>query len=76
MAHSVQESIKPPPHLQMLLSLSNIKNGGIIGAGADLGLVSAVFKAAYLVFLKRAVANENRLNIPMYFGKAPTDMAY
>ncbi|XP_019771993.1 solute carrier family 35 member F5 isoform X3 [Dendroctonus ponderosae] len=52
----------------LLLSLSDIKQEANIPTGAVLGLVSAVFYAAYLVFLKRTVPNGNRIDIPMFFG--------
>lgn len=39
-----------------------------IPAGAFLALLSAVFYAAYLVFLRRKVDSEEKIDIPMFFG--------
>jgi solute carrier family 35 protein F5 len=39
-----------------------------IPIGAVLALVSSFFYASYLVFLRRMVENEEKMEIPMFFG--------
>ena len=40
-----------------------------IPLGTVFALVSAFFYAAYLVFLRKKVDHEDKLDIPMFFGK-------
>lgn len=49
--------------------MSDLKLEGNIPFGAMLSLVSAFLYAVYLVFLKRMVQNEDKIDIPMFFGK-------
>ncbi|XP_024942087.1 solute carrier family 35 member F5 isoform X2 [Cephus cinctus] len=54
----------------VLVGLSDlaIETGSKIPTGVILALVSAFFYAAYLVFLKRKVDHEDKMDIPMFFG--------
>ncbi|XP_067001270.1 solute carrier family 35 member F5 [Anabrus simplex] len=52
----------------VLVSLSDLSVEVKIPTGAILSLVSAVFYAAYLVFLRRKVDHEDKMDIPMFFG--------
>lgn len=54
----------------VVVSVSDLKLEGNIPFGAMLSLVSAFLYAIYLVFLKRMVQNEDKIDIPMFFGKA------
>lgn len=38
-------------------------------SGVVLSLVSAFFYAAYLVFLRRKVDHEDKMDIPLFFGR-------
>uniref|UniRef100_A0A1B6DQK8 Solute carrier family 35 member F5 n=2 Tax=Clastoptera arizonana TaxID=38151 RepID=A0A1B6DQK8_9HEMI len=52
----------------VLVCLSDINVEVKIPAGAVLSLVSAFFYASYLVFLRRKVDHEDKMDIPMFFG--------
>ena len=54
---------------QILVSISDINVEVRVPAGAILSLVSAFFYALYLVFLRRKVDHEDKMDIPMFFGK-------
>ncbi|XP_014274104.1 solute carrier family 35 member F5 [Halyomorpha halys] len=51
-----------------IVSISDSKLDLKLPLGVILSLVSAFFYASYLVFLKRMVDNEEKLEIPMFFG--------
>ncbi|PNF40267.1 Solute carrier family 35 member F5 [Cryptotermes secundus] len=52
----------------VLVSLSDLTVEVKVPAGAILALVSAFFYAAYLVFLRKKVDHEDKMDIPMFFG--------
>ncbi|KAK6624523.1 hypothetical protein RUM44_011382 [Polyplax serrata] len=52
----------------VLVCVSDFSTEKKIPTGALLALVSALFYAAYLVFLRRRVESENKIDIPMFFG--------
>ncbi|PSN47358.1 Solute carrier family 35 member F5 [Blattella germanica] len=52
----------------VLVCLSDLKIEAKVPMGAILALVSAFFYATYLVFLQRKVDNEDKMDIPMFFG--------
>jgi len=56
-------------YLQVLVGISDltIENNNM-STGIILSLVSAFFYAAYIVFLKRKVDHEDKMDIPMFFG--------
>nr|XP_050863982.1 solute carrier family 35 member F5 isoform X2 [Vespula vulgaris] len=55
--------------LFVLVGLSDLTiESSRIPTGIILALVSALFYAAYIVFLKRKVDHEDKMNIPMFFG--------
>ena len=43
--------------------------GGKVPMGAIWSLISAALYSAYLVLIKRKVENEDKMDIPMFFGK-------
>lgn len=51
------------------MSLSDLTVEVKIPTGAILALVSAFFYAAYLVFLRKKVDHEDKMDIPMFFGR-------
>ena len=53
----------------VLVSLSDRKFEAEIPVGALWALSGALLYALYLVLLRRKVDNEDKLNIPMFFGK-------
>ncbi len=53
----------------MLVSLSDRSIEPEIPVGALWALGGALLYAMYLVLLRRRVDNEDKLNIPMFFGK-------
>jgi len=56
-------------YLQVLVGLSDLTvESDSISMGVILALVSAFFYAAYIVFLKRKVDHEDKMDIPMFFG--------
>jgi solute carrier family 35 protein F5 len=56
--------------LQVVVSLSDMKmEGKTIPLGAVFALISALFYALYLVFLRKKVDHEDKLDIPMFFGE-------
>ncbi|XP_071444115.1 solute carrier family 35 member F5 [Hetaerina americana] len=52
----------------VVISLSDLKTGMKVPMGAIMALFSAFLYAAYLVFLRRKVDNEDKMDIPMFFG--------
>ena len=50
------------------LSDEDLENKSV-PSGAIWALVSALFYALYLVLVKRKVQNEDKMDIPMFFGK-------
>lgn len=52
----------------VLVSLSDVAFEVKLPTGAILALVSALFYAVYLVFLRRKVDHEDKMDIPMFFG--------
>lgn len=54
--------------MQILVSLSDLTLESHLPLGAVLSLVSALFYAAYLVFLRRKVDHEDKIDIPLFFG--------
>nr|CAD7431277.1 unnamed protein product [Timema monikensis] len=52
----------------VLVSLSDLGVEVTVPTGAILALVSAFFYAAYLVFLRRKVDHEDKMDIPLFFG--------
>lgn len=52
----------------VLVSISDINVEVRVPAGAILSLISAFFYAIYLVFLRRKVDHEDKMDIPMFFG--------
>ncbi|KAG8239108.1 hypothetical protein J437_LFUL018805 [Ladona fulva] len=52
----------------VVISLSDLKTGVRVPMGAIMALLSAFLYAAYLVFLRRKVENEDKMDIPMFFG--------
>lgn len=52
----------------VLVSLSDISIESRVPVGVFLSLVSALFYAVYLVFLRRKVDNEDKMDIPLFFG--------
>lgn len=59
----------------MVVSVSDLRLEGNIPFGAMLSLVSAFLYAIYLVFLKRMVQNEDKIDIPMFFGNTGVKLA-
>lgn len=55
--------------------MSDLRLEGNIPFGAMLSLVSAFLYAIYLVFLKRMVQNEDKIDIPMFFGNTGVKLA-
>lgn len=56
-------------YLQVLVGISDLTiESNNMSTGIILALVSAFFYAAYIVFLKRKVDHEDRMDIPMFFG--------
>lgn len=54
----------------MIVTLSDLKlEENSVPFGAVFALISAFFYACYLVFLKRKVQNEDKLDMMMFFGK-------
>jgi solute carrier family 35 protein F5 len=53
----------------VLVSLSDLTVEVKVPTGAILALVSAFFYAAYLVFLRKKVDHEDKMDIPMFFGR-------
>jgi solute carrier family 35 protein F5 len=53
----------------VLVSLSDLNIESEIPLGALWALCGALLYAIYLVSLKRKVDNEDKLNLPMFFGK-------
>ncbi|EFA07349.1 solute carrier family 35, member F5 [Tribolium castaneum] len=51
-----------------LVSFSDISLESSVPLGAFLSLLSAFFYATYLVFLKRKVDHEDKIDIPLFFG--------
>lgn len=51
------------------MSLSDISIESRVPVGVFLSLVSALFYAVYLVFLRRKVDNEDKMDIPLFFGE-------
>lgn len=51
-----------------LVTISGSKLELKLPIGAILSLISAFFYASYLVFLKRMVENEEKIEVPMFFG--------
>lgn len=51
------------------MSLSHLTVEVKVPTGAILALVSAFFYAVYLVFLRKTVDHEDKMDIPMFFGK-------
>lgn len=55
--------------MQVLVGLSDLPlESGRVPTGIILSLVSAFFYATYIVFLKRKVDHEDKMDIPMFFG--------
>lgn len=54
--------------LQVIVSLSDIQLEHHMPSGVILSLTSAFFYAAYLVFLRRQVDHEDKMDIPLFFG--------
>ncbi|KAG8287208.1 hypothetical protein J6590_043578 [Homalodisca vitripennis] len=54
----------------VVVSLSdlNAEPNKPVGTGVALSLISAFFYAAYLVFLRRQVDHEDKMDIPLFFG--------
>ncbi|KAJ3648667.1 hypothetical protein Zmor_020453 [Zophobas morio] len=52
----------------ILVSFSDLSLESHVPLGAFLSLLSAFFYATYLVFLKRKVDHEDKLDIPLFFG--------
>lgn len=59
--------------LQVLVSFSDLSLETNIPLGAVLSLFSAFFYATYLVFLRRKVDHEDKIDIPLFFGKLSTN---
>lgn len=55
--------------LQLIISLSDIHLEHHTASGVVLSLASAFFYAAYLVFLRRKVDHEDKMDIPLFFGR-------
>lgn len=55
--------------LQLIISLSDIHMEHHTASGVVLSLASAFFYAAYLVFLRRKVDHEDKMDIPLFFGR-------
>lgn len=56
-------------YLQVLVGISDLTiENNSMSTGIILALVSAFFYAAYIVFLKRKVDHEDKMDIPMFFG--------
>ena len=53
----------------VLVSLEDLKMESEIPLGALWSLCGACLYAVYLVMLRRKVENEDKLDIPMFFGK-------
>ncbi|XP_026468944.1 solute carrier family 35 member F5-like isoform X3 [Ctenocephalides felis] len=51
-----------------LVTFSDIQIDKKVPTGVVLALVSALFYAAYLVFLRRKVDHEDKMDIPLFFG--------
>lgn len=51
------------------MTFSDIQIDKKVPTGVVLALVSALFYAAYLVFLRRKVDHEDKMDIPLFFGK-------
>lgn len=54
--------------MQVLVSVSDMSLESQVPLGVVLSLFSALFYAAYLVFLRRKVENEDKMDIPLFFG--------
>ena len=52
-----------------MVSLSDLRMEKTIPVGAGWALAGALCYAAYLVLLKRRVEHEDKMSIPMFFGK-------
>ncbi|KAL1502257.1 hypothetical protein ABEB36_007423 [Hypothenemus hampei] len=52
----------------VLVTMSDLRLEQHLPLGTILSLLSAGFYAVYLVFLKRTVQNEDKIDIPMFFG--------
>ena len=56
--------------MQGVISLSDLQfEQSGVPLGALFAVISAFFYAVYLVFLRKKVDHEDRLDIPMFFGK-------
>jgi len=53
----------------VLVSLSDMKIEGMAPRGAAWALCGAMLYAIYLVALRRKVDHEDKLDIPLFFGK-------
>ena len=52
-----------------MVTYSDLKFEGKVPAGALWALAGAIFYAVYLVALRRRVDHEDKLDIPLFFGK-------
>ncbi|XP_065168212.1 solute carrier family 35 member F5-like isoform X2 [Atheta coriaria] len=52
----------------VLVSLSGLSHQSQIPLGIALSILSAFFYATYIVFLKRKVEHEDKMDIPLFFG--------
>lgn len=60
--------------LQVLVSVSDLSLESQVPLGVVLSLFSALFYAAYLVFLRRKVDNEDKMDIPLFFGNTQINL--
>ena len=59
-----------------MVSLSDLKVEESIPVGAGWALAGSMCYAAYLVLLKRKVDHEDKMSIPMFFGKYPKQFKF
>jgi len=60
----------------VMVSLSDLKVEQSIPVGAGWALAGSMCYAAYLVLLKRKVDHEDKMSIPMFFGKYPKQFKF
>lgn len=56
-------------HFQIMVTFDDVK-GPQMSKGVVLALLSAFFYASYLVLVKRKSDNEEKVNIPLFFGES------